>query len=235
MKTIVIHHHFGLGDHIVCNGLVRELIKRENPDRVFLTCATRNLDSVVSMYSDEPRMIFISIPIRGNAPHDHTWLTTIPELKNSTFFIIGHENTRQDWDVGFYDSVGIPFEKRWTSFKCPRDKNREQQLEKMLNLAEGEEFVLAQDYDSVTKRNYEIKTDKRIIYLRQFQFPDGSLSRITDWCGVIEKAKEVHALSSLVHMTTSMGIPGVFHDYCRDSCWGASFVLPKNWTTVTHC
>lgn len=235
MKTIVIHHHFGLGDHIVCNGLVRELIARETPDRAFLTVASRNFDTVSWMFSDEPRLSFISLPIRGNPSYDHSWLKNIPELSNSVFFIIGYENTRKDWDVGFYDSVNIPFEKRWTSFKMPRDKHRESYLENYLKITDEEPFILVQDYDSVKKRDYKVNTDKRIIYLRQYQLADGSYTRLTDWCGVIEKAKEVHALSSLVHLTTSMGISGTFHDYCRDSCWGAYFSLPADWKTVLHC
>ena len=32
MKTILVYTHMGLGDHFVCNGLVRELTERENAE-----------------------------------------------------------------------------------------------------------------------------------------------------------------------------------------------------------
>lgn len=234
MKKITICHHFGLGDHFTCNGLVRELIEREKADKAFLTVNYRNIDTVKAMYSDEPRLSFIPVLNTGNQEIEH-FIRNVPNLKDSEFFIIGFDKTKLNYDVGFYEQVGIPFEKRWSSFKCPRDKNAESYLEKMLNIREDEPFILVQDYDSLFKRDYKVDTDMRVVYLREYQYENGNRVRLTDWCGIIEKAKEVHALSSLVHLTASMGIPGIYHDYCRDSNWGASIQLPSNWNTVVHC
>ena len=46
---IYIYHHLGLGDHIICNGLVRFLQKKHN--QVSLFCYQHNIENVSFMYS----------------------------------------------------------------------------------------------------------------------------------------------------------------------------------------
>ena len=50
MSTL-IHHHMGLGDHIICNGLVREL-RSSIKGKLTLACKQHNLPTVKDMYSD---------------------------------------------------------------------------------------------------------------------------------------------------------------------------------------
>jgi hypothetical protein len=45
-----IYHHLGLGDHIICNGLVRSLINPNEEYKMFVK--SHNLDSVSFMYRD---------------------------------------------------------------------------------------------------------------------------------------------------------------------------------------
>ena len=47
---ILIHHHLGLGDHIVCNGLVRNLIQKNQIYGIFVK--KHNVDNVMFMYKD---------------------------------------------------------------------------------------------------------------------------------------------------------------------------------------
>ena len=49
LKTTYIHHHLGLGDHIVCNGLVRNLIK-DIKGPIELACKHHNVSSVRQLY-----------------------------------------------------------------------------------------------------------------------------------------------------------------------------------------
>ena len=50
MSELLIYHHLGLGDHIICNGLIREYAKRF--DTVKLFCKPQNVQTVLHMYDD---------------------------------------------------------------------------------------------------------------------------------------------------------------------------------------
>ena len=49
---IYIHTHLGLGDHFVCNGLVRKFISETSFERYHLVCKTKNEKTVRQMYKD---------------------------------------------------------------------------------------------------------------------------------------------------------------------------------------
>ena len=229
MKSIFVYTHMGLGDHFVCNGLVRELTERENAEKTFLPIREENMDDVVAMYSDDPRIH--CIPIANYSHSNHNKIFVLPEAKSSKVFTVGFENCRLDYDVSFYETQGIPFEKRWSSFKCNRNRERETVLEKYLN-PKDEPFILVQDTCSLGRWQYPVRSDLKIIYLAKGKWSDGTNIRMIDWMSLIEKATEVHAISSLVHLAASMGRDGVYHDFGRDSYWNGYITLPPNWKTV---
>ena len=47
---IYLHHHLGLGDHIVCTGLVRKIVSDNKGRCVTLAVKHHNLKSVKSLY-----------------------------------------------------------------------------------------------------------------------------------------------------------------------------------------
>ena len=55
METVFIHHHLGLGDHIICNGLVREFAKSYN---INLFCKSKNMYNVSVMFADVKNIIY---------------------------------------------------------------------------------------------------------------------------------------------------------------------------------
>ena len=48
--SFIIHHHLGLGDSIICNGLVNYLSKKNN--KVYLPVKSNLLDKINYLYSD---------------------------------------------------------------------------------------------------------------------------------------------------------------------------------------
>ena len=79
---MIVYHHLGLGDHIICNGLVRTLAK-EQPVEVL--CKNHNLASVRFMFRDDSR-----IGVVGAA--DDTEALAIFKSSGSNKLKIGHEN-----------------------------------------------------------------------------------------------------------------------------------------------
>ena len=223
-KCIFIHQHLGLGDHIVCNGITREIIEMENDASFFfMPVKFHNYGTLAKMYSDEPRMKLI--PVNGDWNEIHN----LPHLKISCKkYQIGINMTRSDWDVSFYDSLGVPFEKRWSSFKINRDYESEKKIENFVN-PNGEPYILVHDTASWGKCPIEIREDIKIIRVTPIT------ESITDWYGMVENAQEIHCIdSSFIHMCAAIRNDGTFHDFNKDSSWGAHFVLRDGWKTKRY-
>lgn len=225
MKSIFIYHHLGLGDHIICNGLVRELANREQARFVYLPTKSKYMNTVPRMYADDSRIV--CVPVLGDQDVPH-----LPQIKFcQNVFKVGFEKCRVDWDVSMYDSVSVPFEKRWTSFKCHRDMGREKMLEGIVN-PDNEPFILVHDQTSVGRLPFTHREDIKVIKVEPVS-KDGWSDCLLDWCGLMQKAEEIHCVdSSFIHLCTSMGVKGYFHDFGRDQHWGGYFNLPDTWTRV---
>lgn len=113
MKSIFLKWHLGLGDAIICNGLVRRAAK-SGWDKVILPAKPHNFDTVKWMFSDEP--IISVIEVDGDEEMQRIG-------KFGCWTGIGLWSQRglqpKKWDRGFYEDAGVPFECRWSEFKLP--------------------------------------------------------------------------------------------------------------------
>ena len=176
---IYIHHHLGLGDHIVCNGLVRALYEQHG--EVTLAVKNHNYPSVKQLYRDLENMHFHKVTSDAEC---------IAEYKKQPFIRVGFENCRSDWEKSFYDQVGLDYSVRFSRFFIDRDFKREQALEEKLNLPE--EFAFINRTASTGSNNLPIDTDLPTVELQPIT------DSIFDWIGVIKKAKEIHTIDSSV-------------------------------------
>lgn len=225
MKSIFIHHHLGLGDHIICNGLVRELIKRDSPTFAYVPVRKQYYKTVSQMYSDDSRIVCLPVVSESAG-------SEIPHLPQKDYcekyYRVGFERVRGDWDRSFYDSVGVPFEKRWESFKMQRNHQRETELENRVNPSK-EPFILLHEQGSV----YICPIDHGRSNIKTISVDDYKTDCLLDWCGLIEKAQEIHCMDScFIHLCSSMGISGVFHDYGVNKHLGHRFVLHPLWKRI---
>jgi len=176
---IYIHHHLGLGDHIVCNGLVRALYDRH--EKVILAVKTHNYSSVKQLYRDLENMRFHKVTSDAEC---------IAEYKKQPFVRVGFENCRSDWEKSFYDQVGLDYSDRFSKFYISRDLEREKDLEDKLNLPE--EYAFVNRTASTGSNNIELKTNLPLVELQPIT------DSLFDWIGVIEKAKEIHTIDSSI-------------------------------------
>lgn len=126
--SLLLKIHLGLGDALICNGLVRTLIREH--DWIDLPCLARYGASIQWMFRDEPR-----IRVLPKAS-----VAEIAALQAKDMLGLGHWSTgtgryesdgswargRQlHFDQGFYAQAGVPFEAKWSAFKVSRDKTIE--------------------------------------------------------------------------------------------------------------
>jgi len=183
MNDLFIYQHLGLGDHIVCNGLIRELAKQHN--KTCLLVKEKNFISVSNMFKD---LNLSYVVAKDDAAADFFIRTNSPQ----NMFKIGHEklDLKKNFDRSFYEESGVDFEKRWSSWHIERDLNREQQLFNHFQLKENEYVFVHHD------SRFQINP----AYLPQgvpLLAPNPEVtSNIFDYLTILEKAKEIHCIAS---------------------------------------
>ncbi len=221
MHNLMIHHHLGLGDHFICNGLVRYLFEARNPARLFLPTKNKYFHTVSRMFFDVPAII--PIPVNGDSD-----VAKLPQCALADEVLtIGFSQVKPEFDVSFYEMSGIPFSVRWSHFKAVRDPEREGSLEVKAGVHPKDRFILIHNISSVGRFHFTTRNDLRKVYVSQLS------DCMLDWCSLAEKADEVHCIdSSFIHLAQTLNIKrGFFH---RVRPTETHFVLRDGWETVEY-
>ena len=182
---MIIHHHLGLGDHIICNGLVRRLVMNRSKSTNILVVKHRNLNNVTRMFRDV-KLAFA--PVTGGHCYGKVNLGWLAD-----------GDTSLNFDETFYKHAGVDFSHRWDSFRIERDYKQEKVISDYLDLPPR--FALVNDVASAGKANVDIQTDLPKIRLTKLPVE----KNMFDWMEVIERATEIHCInSSFVHLVDSM-------------------------------
>lgn len=223
--SLYIYHHLGLGDHIICNAIVRKYAN-EN-DIVYLFVKSHNYDSVQFMYRDLSNVELIT----GDDKEVKKFLNK-NNIKN--ILKIGFENLDIKlihFEKSFYKQVGIDFEKRWTDFFVQRDNLREDELYNSYNI--NENYVFLHDDE---ERGFKIN-EKHIVNkdLRTIKPIKSLTSNIFDYLKILENATEIHCIdSSFKLISDSINIKSnlIFYHLIRKTHLHSS--SSKNWTEIKY-
>lgn len=237
MNPLVIHHNLGLGDHIICNGLVRSLLNDgKHFSDVVIFAKQVNAKNVSYMFSDEPRIKIISIPTDVN---EWSFVNSFLCTNNGVRAFIRSQNIIIDnlismglvstWDEGFYACCGIPHEYRWKYFKINRNLEEENRVLSKLN-PNNEKYIFVHDEPSLGYNVTKIKNPNNLKIIKN----DKSES-IFNMIGVIKNATEIHCMESsircLINHLTDIKCPLYFHKI-RDH--GLSSASKHNWISVDY-
>lgn len=189
-SRVLLDFHHGMGDEIVCNGLVREYCKTYETVGIF--CLRRNYPSVSFMYRDLKNL-------RIHVVHSHAERYRFRFLNALR---LGRNRYDEIWTIDAYDeesgirferqvygTFGVPLEKKWDSFFVERDKEKEEALFKKAGVSEPYQFV--HDDNRFPLDRARISQTLPIIE------PTKDLTdNVFDCCGVIEHAAEIHVVDS---------------------------------------
>lgn len=188
-KQLYIYHHLGLGDHIICNGIVRNIYKYKTQN-LSLFCKPKYCNSVQYLYRDTNIKI---IP-----KDDYDVVKFLSTINNLNKIFIGHHhlinfiNEGLSFDKAFYKQIGLNFKKRWSDFYVQRDVNRENTLYEKIN--PNKEYIFLHEDKSrnlLINRNFIENKNIQIIE------PDIKLTQnIFEYIKIIENAKEIHCIDS---------------------------------------
>ena len=235
MNNIYIYHHLGLGDHFLCNAIVR--IYAEKYHKVYLFCKPKYLENVSFLYRDLNNIKMI--------PGEMNFVDSFMKFSpNNNYLIIGHTKDYFDklnngiyesFDKGFYDIVNIPFEEKWNKFYLQRDLESEKNVfYNVLNLKDEEEFLFVHD-EPEKNRNFRKEYIEKGFKIINANFYKNI--KIYDFLYTIEKAKEVHVMNSSFSClidTMQLKTNKLFlHEYARtDMGNNPNHKLKLNWTIL---
>lgn len=226
-NSLYIYHHLGLGDHIICNGLVRYMA--ESYEKVFLFSKPHNIKNIKVMYKDNPRITILSYD-------DRQVREFINMFSVYKFMIVGHHiseffkkvddvSINKTFDQLFYEDQKIPFEYKWDKFFVERDLKREREVYyDIYGLDDNSEFIFVHESNDYLPLIKDINTSIQKIT------PDNKEISIFDYLYLIEKAKEVHVVnSSFMNLIDCIQLRNdnlFYHEYARPNI---NTVLKLNW------
>lgn len=204
MKQRLLLGHLGMGDHLICNALVRDLaesgpivvlVKRHNVESCSFQWRDKVAISVFPVLDDADALAAVEVAEKAG----------FGVVKLGTYWDAGYD--REEWDREFYCHAGLPFERRWSGFKV----NRRLSQELMVVDAPGGGVTVVPFAENLkwTTRPYAFVHDDpsrgftinpgtlpSLIPIVRPRPTQGLQSNIFDWVGVLANADEIHCMNS---------------------------------------
>jgi hypothetical protein len=192
-KIIYIYHHMGMGDTLLCNGLIRHF--SEENDLVFIFSKPQYIKNTLYMYRDNPKIKVIQFDDYGVK----SFMALNPQ---NNYLVLGHTpeyfkklDVNKEWtfEEGFYKMANVPFEYKWSKFFFKRDMDIEKEAFNRVGLKEGEKYLFIHDDPKrgrIFKKEY---IDKNIKTIHPTDYQDIGLF---DFFYIMENAYQVHVHNS---------------------------------------
>jgi hypothetical protein len=218
MKPLWLDWNLGLGDAIICNGLVRYLSNVEPRRKIVLPCWERNLPTVRHMFSDLVN-VHVVAATDDTVAHSRTYEILSIGLHNQNWGRIAQ------WDEAFYRFADVPFGAKWDMFHVPESGTE------IKAPPYGSCYALCHD-DSL--RGFSMRkgiTDMEVVRITD------KTELLTDWRCLIQHAAEIHVIDSApMHLVELLPTTGklFYHKYARaqGSRQHMDAVLRKEWTVL---
>lgn len=205
--------HLGLGDAIICNGMVRTLLDRY--EIIMLPVKPRNMRTVQFMFRDMrpvgseriqfcPSMDDVELARQGEVWRGNGYeILPIGLHRDRKNFDFGR------WDQALYEQAGVPFQNRWSRFYVQRE------LEKEIKI--GVTTYAFIHREQARGYNFNPKNLPKGMHLVEATHVD----HLFMWAGAIENATELHFIDSaplcLADSLTCKAAVKTLHKYARNS------------------
>lgn len=211
VNNLVLHHHTGLGDSFICNGIVH--IYAENfCNTLHLPCEQRYYETINCLYQDFDNIIV--------HPFNENWAILEQEVKNFSqenkyplirigFENLFHSNLHRvncekerfaiNFDRQFYEQANVLYKDRYEKFILPKKIINEDKLYD--ELTEGEKDYILVHKSSSLNESYPIDIFSYNKYkdIKVIEILKSQTSNLLDYVKLIKNAKEIHCVPSSFH------------------------------------
>ena len=226
-NQIIVHHHLGLGDNIVCFGLVNKL--SEKYDKIYLPIKDRYADMIRYLYKDNKKIKFFEVSY-SNSNFDVLMFSNKNDLP---ILRIGFEKQKNEpFNTWFYDQLGYDYSLSYDYFLLKNHQEKAEELYKHLikfyNITD-EKYQLVHSESYNNKFTLNINQDLDSIYVEK---DSDIFKNIFFYTKVIENAKEIHCInSSFIHLVDRIAEDKpLFYHKIRHS----NFFLSDKWQVVNY-
>ena len=217
--------HLGLGDQIICNGLLRYLYQESKYKECIVPSYRRNVSSLKRMFSDLKNLVILPV---GDDSEADFWANRFRN-ENCDVVEVGITGPEipippniKGFDQIFYLQARVQYENRWNLFHIPSDEKKQKETLDIMNIRQyNNGYVFVHDDAS---RELIIKSDK--LPALPVVRPDHKLGRksnisIFDYKEVIAHASEIHCMDSsfaalIDHIPELKNKKKVIHRYLRE-------------------
>jgi hypothetical protein len=229
--------HLGLGDLVICNGLVREYAKKFR--LVFLPCKEHNLTPVRWMFSDIQDRVII-VPVLDDADAENLVSASKSPVFRLGKFTGGFKREDLTWMEEFYANADLPYSKALENFHVPRKEDVERDIllrSKETHFGTPQKHVFVHDVYPEHPLRQEFLEDFAKRGLEVIKSDYSLTDNIFDYMGILETAEEIHCMSScficLVDCMPNIKTKRLFwHRYVRKEYEALNFRFFKQWKEV---
>ena len=222
-KTVVIHHHLGLGDHIICNGLINQMSISK---KIYLICKLQYYKNIKYLYQNNNNVKIIPLTkvMTKSIKSEKKFSKIVSLCLFTKIKYIGFKQEEGDYfDKLFYKQADIDFKHRYMSFYVPNDS------ENMI-LVPDSKFRLIHKESSLGNYDLKIESDDLINI-----FVTKDLGKnIFSYINLIKNAQEIHCVdSSFIHLVDSLRLSNslYFHNVRKDKY---KFNFNNKWEAVNY-
>ena len=209
MNKLLLHTHSGIGDHIICNGMVHSYA--EKYDIVYVPHLKMYGESVRTLYDGFSKIIPVEFPnidlnrnrhlLQDFAIKNNAEMISIadPDIQYSNHLRI-LEDGNAHWvtlaigsDRQFYELADLTFSTRYNKCHIPENTIKSEEL--YVKLSNKKPYVLVHRYSSGRKLGYPLVINT---HLNVVEITENITNNIFDYLTLIKNANEIHVVPSSI-------------------------------------
>jgi hypothetical protein len=229
-KQFVAYTHLGLGDHIICNGLINKLSK--NYELIHLPVKSRDFSNLEYMYSENPVIKLFKIEHESEVEDIKKYSTEL-ELK---VLKIGFKKRFPPFNLSFYKQLDLNYEISFNEFSLPENIEKENKLKNHLlkTYKIRDEYQVVHNQSSYGEVKLKINPELQSVYIDK---KTDIFNNLFFYKKILGQAKEIHCLdSSVLHLAERIETSGnlFFHKIKKENQISAEVYLKKDWQEISY-
>jgi hypothetical protein len=196
MEKVLIATRGGLGDQIICNGIVNHYSENFH---VILPVRKDFIPSMQCLYMDNPNVEIIECYYLQLGPGHEQEMMEKCQHYNAQYISLGTMGiSDKEYQESMYQHAGLPFEYRYSKFRFPSEvKNRQTFFQRFEEVKSS--YTLIHRWGSSGPATLKLELINPMIEVGVYS------DNIFDWIDVILNATEIHCIpSSFFHLVDSI-------------------------------
>ena len=191
---VVLEPHMGLGDGLICLGLVKTLVTREKECQFYFACLPNYFHSIAWMLKDIGNVF----PVAVNSGRE---ARQYAQFKNAKYLSIGINNVDiRRFDECFYEQHQVPFNSRWELAQTPPGPNASSLFNRLNPKNLPYRLICRQD-SSGTKHALRLTAFSGALEIEVYP----ATNNIFDWYNLVFGALEIHTIdTAFIHFVENM-------------------------------